>query len=163
MPSARKPAASRTSGRSKSSRGRKAVAKARKPAPARSQPEHERVRNLVALDAAALMSRIAARAGEMVGLFSLHRDREPLLTPLRSRLPEMSFRELSLLSAREQRAVSLFVEELEALRWYFRYTADMPSTAEQRFRQHRRGLEACYEQLVAAVGAPRADEPEPSR
>ncbi|MGI5861394.1 MAG: hypothetical protein ACOX6T_04970 [Myxococcales bacterium] len=161
MPRARKAASGRAKSRSNGSPGRKATARRRKLPSARPQSERERVRNLVALDAAALMSRIAARADEMIGLFSRHRDREPLLNPLRSRLPEMGFRELSLLSAREQSAVSAFVEALEALRWYFRYTVDMPSTAEQRFRVHRRSLDACYERLVAAVGPPRADEPEP--
>ena len=111
-----------------------------------------RVRNLVALDAGNLMRRLDAHAEEMIGLFSRLRDREPLLNPLRSALSTMSFSDLSLLEPRQQSAVGFFVEELEALRWYFRYTVDMPSAAEQRLRQHRRRLRLAYERLLESVG-----------
>jgi hypothetical protein len=116
----------------------------------------ERVRNLVALEAAGLMRRLAQRSEEMISLFSRLREREPLLAPLRSPLTTMSFEHLALLEPRQQSALGHFVDELEALRWYFQYTTDMPSSAQLRLRQHRRSLEAAYQRLAEEIGPAQA-------
>ena len=120
--------------------------------PRRRTPEPDRVRNLIALDAAGLVRRLAACRGEMIALFSRHRDRDALLTPLRSLGPTAAFHDLMLLEPVEQSAVAAFYEELESLRWYFRYTADMPSTAQGVFEAHWGRLSAAHEVLAALVG-----------
>jgi hypothetical protein len=114
--------------------------------------ERERIRNLIALDADALMVRLDERKDEMIAMFSRHRDREPLLSPLRSWVPSASFQEIVLLAPAQQGAVAHFYEELDALRWYFRYTADMPGTALQIFAHHRKRLVLAYEGLKDAIG-----------
>jgi len=119
---------------------------------ARRNSQKERVRNLIALDAGGVVQRLEERGDEMIAMFSLHRDREPLLSPLRSWVPSATFQELSLLSAEQQSAVTGFYEGLDGLRWYFRYTNDMPGTAQQVFAHHRKKLRAAYALLEAALG-----------
>jgi hypothetical protein len=119
---------------------------------ARRDTEKERIRNLIALDADGVMRRLEERKDEMIAMFSLHRDREPLLSPLRSWVPSASFQELAQLSTEQQTAVSAFYEVLDALRWYFRYTNDMPGTAQRVFAHHRRTLERSHQLLQAALG-----------
>ncbi|MGC4115956.1 MAG: hypothetical protein QM765_15490 [Myxococcales bacterium] len=119
---------------------------------AKRNSETERIRNLIALDAEGLVKRIDERKDEMIAMFSLHRDREPLLTPLRSWVPSASFQELSVLPTEQQTAVTAFYEVLDGLRWYFRYTNDMPGTAQQVFAHHRRKLESAYAALAGALG-----------
>lgn len=114
--------------------------------------EKERIRNLIALDAAGLMLRLEERKDQMIAMFSRHREREPLLTPLRSWVPSASFQELVLLSPEQQAAVTAFYEALDGLRWYFRYTNDMPGTAQQIFAHHRKTLAEAYEGLGRALG-----------
>jgi len=114
--------------------------------------ERERIRNLIALDARGLMQRLAERKDEMIAMFSRHREREPLLTPLRSWVPSASFQEIVVLSPEQQAAVARFYEELDALRWYFRYTSDMPGTAQQIFGHHRKRLGEAYAGLDEALG-----------
>lgn len=122
---------------------------------ARRPSEVDRIVSLIALDADALVKRLAERKDEMVAMFSRHREREPLLSPLRSWVPSASFQEIVLLSPALQAAVSGFYEELDALRWYFRYTNDMPGTAQQVFAHHLRKLEAAHARLVEALGPAR--------
>jgi hypothetical protein len=122
---------------------------------ARRVSERERIRNLIALDAYGVMKRLAERKDEMIAMFSRHREREPLLTPLRSWVPSASFSELALLPPEQQAAVARFYEELDSLRWYFRYTSDMPGTALLIFAHHRKRLWEAYEGLKGALGPPR--------
>jgi len=131
----------------------------------RRSPEFERVRNLVALDAAAVMARVEAHRDEMITLFSRHRDREPLLTPLRSLRSGAGFDDLSHLEPPQQTAVVGFYEELAALRWYFTYTDDMPGTAQRVFEQRHHRLCEAYARMVSALGAaaPSAPGKRPAR
>jgi hypothetical protein len=122
---------------------------------ARRVSERERIRNLIALDAHGLMKRLAERKDEMIAMFSRHREREPLLTPLRSWVPSAIFQEIVLLPPEQQAAVARFYEELDSLRWYFRYTSDMPGTAQQIFGHHRKRLAEAYDGLKDTLGPPR--------
>lgn len=113
-----------------------------------------RVRNLIALDAANIMRRLDARRGEMFALFSRLRSREPMLSTISTRYTTATFQELVHLPVREQSVVDQFYECLDALRWYFTYTEDMPSTAQQTFNTLYRRLEETHRQLVATIGHP---------
>ena len=110
-----------------------------------------RVRNLLALDAANIMRRLEARRSEMFVLFSRLRSREPMLS---TRYSSATFHELIHLPAHEQSVVDHFYECLDALRWYFTYTEDMPSTAQQTFNTLHRRLEEAHRKLVATLGHP---------
>ena len=122
--------------------------------------ERERIRNLIALDAQGVMARLEQRKDEMIAMFSRHRDREPLLSPLRSWVPSASFQEIVLLGPEQQAAVAAFYETLDSLSWYFRYTSDMPGTAQLTFAAHRKRLREAYQILQDALGPAR--EPKPS-
>jgi hypothetical protein len=111
-----------------------------------------RIRHLIALDAANVMRHLAARRDEMVSLFSRLRDREPMLSTVRSWFETVEFDALLSLHPGEQRAVNDFHHVLGELRWYLRYTEDMPSTVRTIVTQHSRALEAEYSKLIAALG-----------
>ncbi|WP_375768901.1 hypothetical protein NR798_45690 [Archangium gephyra] len=113
-----------------------------------------RVRNLLALDAANIMRRLESRRGEMFVLFSRLRSREPMLSTIATRYSTATFHELVHLPVREQSVVDHFYECLDALRWYFTYTEDMPSTAQQTFNTLHRRLEEAHRKLVAVLGHP---------
>lgn len=125
------------------------------PPPPRRSSERDRVKSLLALDAKSVMDRLAARRGTMIDLFSRHRNRDALLAPLRTLWPA-GFEALALLEPAEQAAAAAFYEELDALRWYFRYTDDMPSTAQQVFERHLRRLASAGAGLSALLGKDRA-------
>ncbi|KFA87585.1 hypothetical protein [Archangium violaceum] len=113
-----------------------------------------RVRNLIALDAANIMRRLDARRGEMFALFSRLRSREPMLSTISTRYTSATFQELIHLPVLEQSVVDHFYECLDTLRWYFTYTEDMPSTAQQTFNTLHRRLEEAHRKLVATLGHP---------
>lgn len=117
-----------------------------------------RIRNLIALDAANIMRRLDARRGEMFALFSRLRSREPMLSTISTRYTSATFQELIHLPVLEQSVVDHFYECLDALRWYFTYTEDMPSTAQQTFNTLHRRLEEAYRKLVATLGPPASSE-----
>jgi hypothetical protein len=117
-----------------------------------------RIRNLIALDAANIMRRLDERRGEMFALFSRLRSREPMLSTISSRYTAATFQELIHLPVLEQSVVDQFYECLDALRWYFTYTEDMPSTAQQTFNTLHRRLEEAYRKLVATLGPPLSPE-----
>jgi hypothetical protein len=119
---------------------------------ARRPSEKERIRNLIALDADGLMKRLGERKDEMIAMFSRHREREPLLSPLNTWVPSATFQEIAVLAPEQQGAVARFYEELDGLRWYFRYTSDMPGTAQQIFAHHLKRLAASYQELRGAIG-----------
>jgi hypothetical protein len=121
--------------------------------------EVARVRHLIALDAANVMARLRVRMEEMVTLFSRLRDREPLLTVIDSVVPSATFAELALLSPDEQRAVNEFYELLGDLRWYMKYTEDMPLQLQGRVVAMVAELEANYRLLSAVIGRPRQVAP----
>lgn len=111
----------------------------------------DRVRHLIVLDAQSVVRRLNAQLSAMIELFSRHRDRDPLLAPLRSWLPGATFDALAELEPDEQRATAAFLEELEALRWYCRYTSDMPNTAQQRLTRFASQLEIAADRLIRAL------------
>ena len=111
-----------------------------------------RVRHLIALDATSIMRRLEARRAEMFILFSRLRSREPMLSTLATRYTSANFHELAHLPVREQSVVDHFYESLDTLRWYFTYTEDMPSTAQQTFNTLHRRLEEAHRELIAALG-----------
>lgn len=116
-----------------------------------------RIRHLIALDATNVMRRLAARREEMVALFSRLRDREPMLETVRSWFGSVTVGELATLSVVEQSCVNSFYESLAELRWYLRYTEDMPGTVQKTAGQHQRQLTEAYSRLIAALGPPSAD------
>ncbi|RMG10973.1 MAG: hypothetical protein D6729_18635 [Deltaproteobacteria bacterium] len=121
----------------------------------RSDPEAAaRVRNLVALDAENVMRRLRERRGEMVTIFSRRREREVLLGAVRSYFEVAEAAHLVHLSPEEQSATSAFYEALDRLRYYFRYTEDMPGTVERVIEQHFAELRGHYERLVRILGGP---------
>lgn len=129
----------------------------RKPAP-KADETAIRVRNLIAQDAENIMRRLEARRDEMFALFSRLRSREPMLTTLSTRYTSATFHELVHLPARDLAVVNHFYETLDGLRWYFTYTEDMPSTAQQTFIAMHRRLEEAHRKVVATLGPPtRAD------
>ena len=122
---------------------------------ARRTSERERVLSLIALDATAVMKRLSERNEQMVLLFSRERDRNALLSPLRSWLMTARFPEIALLLPEQQVAVQEFYERLDALAWYFRYTNDMPGTVAESFALHLRALDASYHRLRHGLGPQR--------
>lgn len=114
----------------------------------------DRVRNLIALDAALIMRRLGARRDEMFTLFSRLRSREPMLSTIATRFTSATFHDLVHLPEREQAVVHGFYERLDEMRWYFTYTEDMPSTVQQTFTALHRRLEEAYRLLVVALGPP---------
>ncbi len=113
-----------------------------------------RVRNLIVLDASGIMRRLEARRGEMFALFSRLRSREPMLSTLATRYTSATFHELIHLPVREQSVVDAFYECLDTMRWYFTYTEDMPSTAQQTFTTLHRRLEEAHRKLLSTLGPP---------
>ncbi|NNB86686.1 hypothetical protein HJC10_19955 [Corallococcus exiguus] len=113
-----------------------------------------RVRNLLALDAAGIMRRLAARREDMFLLFSRLRSRGPLVETVASRYADGAFAQLIHLTEQEQAVVDHFYGRLDELRWYFTYTEDMPGTAHQTFNSLHRRLEESYRLFVDTLGLP---------
>jgi hypothetical protein len=114
----------------------------------------DRVRNLIALDAALIMRRLEARRDEMFTLFSRLRSREPMLSTIATRFTSATFHDLVHMPEKEQAVVHGFYERLDEMRWYFTYTEDMPSTVQLTFTTLHRRLEEAYRLLVVALGPP---------
>lgn len=111
-----------------------------------------RVRHLLALDADEVLRRLHARHLEMLTLFSRLRERAPMLETVATRHGSITFSELALLSPAEQLAVARFYERLEALRWYLRYTEDMPQKVQGQLAVHLEGLREAHVGLARALG-----------
>ena len=118
----------------------------------RTSSEGVRVRHLISLDAALVMKRLVERKEEMVSLFSRLRDRTPMTETLRSAFDTIRFTELALLAPREQLGVHHFYDLLDQLRWYVRYTEDMPSKVLTFLSLHVRLLEGAHHKLEALLG-----------
>jgi len=114
----------------------------------------QRVRSLIALDATNVVERLGLRREEMVALFSRLRDRGPLLAAIESWFPSATFAELASLEPHEQRGVSQFYELLGELRWYARYTEDMPLQVAQKIDRLIAGLAEGRRLLLAVLEAP---------
>lgn len=98
------------------------------------------------------MTHLAQRQSEMVALFSRLRNREPLAVVAHSWFEGVTFADLALLQPAEQRAVNQFHELLGELRWYLRYTEDMPLQLEQRLGVFARRLQERHALLTAVIG-----------
>jgi hypothetical protein len=109
----------------------------------------DRVRHLIAIDAANVMRRLDARAAEMVALFSRLRDRAPMLETVHAWFESAGFAEPA-----EQAVVNAFHEELGELRWYFQYTEDMPGTVQTTTAARLKRLHESHARLEAVIGAP---------
>ena len=115
------------------------------------------VRHLIALDAANVVKRLGTRQHEMVALFSRKRDRTPMMEAVRSVFASITFGELARLEPQEQRAVTVFYELLDELRWYLQYTEDMPTQVLTKVALFVGRLEAAHRTLVIAIGPASAD------
>lgn len=115
-----------------------------------------RVRHLIALDAANLMARLAARHDAMVSLFSRLRDRNPLLQTVHSWFLTADFAELAALEPFEQNAVNQFYSLVGELRWYLQYTEDMPALVRQKVTNFVRRLREAHLKLTQVIGPPDA-------
>lgn len=120
----------------------------------RRSPEHERVRHLVLLDARTVRERLFARLPRMVALFSRLRDRDALLTPVAALGGGVRFEDLVVFEPAEQQAIVRFNESVADLRWYLRWTEDMPGTLEDRLAAFARDVFAAHDALEAACTPP---------
>ena len=115
-----------------------------------------RVRHLVALDAANVMTRLTARYEVMVTLFSRLRDRNPMLQSVNSWFLSIAFADLAALEPFEQNAINQFYSLLGELRWYLQYTEDMPALVRQKVSNFVRRLETAHVKLTQVIGPPDA-------
>lgn len=159
IPKQPRPTTSRPSAKNAKASGRTSTSRAT-PRPGSPGTERERVRNLLAIDAANLVRRITKRYERMVEVFGHKRDRTALVEPLESWFGSITFRELVLFRPAEQRAIADFYAAIDELRWYVRHTEDMPGTLATVLESHRRDITDAYEVFRRAIGEPAAP-PEP--
>lgn len=134
----------------------KLLARLSKPGVDRWERDTARVRHLLALDADAVMKRLAAKQDEAVGLFSRLRTRDGLVELCKSLFTSATFSELVRLEPPEQEAVQAFHAVLHELRWYVTYTEDMPSTVKSTVTLYVTRLQDLHRALVAVIGGPDA-------
>ena len=132
------------------------LARLSRPGADRWEADTTRVRHLLSLDADAVMKRLVAKQDEAVGLFSRLRTREGMVELCRSGFTTITFSELVRLEPREQQAVEAFHQVLNELRWYVRYTEDMPSTVKSTVTLYVARLDELHHLLNAAIGPPDA-------
>lgn len=134
----------------------KLLARLSKPGVDRWERDTARVRHLLALDAEAVMRRLASKQDEAVGLFSRLRTRDGLVELCRSLFTSATFSELVRLDPAEQEAVQAFHGVLHELRWYVTYTEDMPSTVKSTVMLYVTRLADLHRGLVAVIGGAEA-------
>lgn len=132
------------------------LARLSKPAADRWEADTAKVRHLLSLDADAVMKRLVSKQDEAVGLFSRLRTREGMVELCRSGFTTITFSELVRLDPGEQAAVEAFHHVLNELRWYVRYTEDMPSTVKSTVTLYVARLDELHHLLNAAIGPPDA-------
>ena len=132
------------------------LARLSKPGADRWEADTARVRHLLSLDADGVMKRLVAKQDEAVGLFSRLRTREGMVELCRSGFTTITFNELVRLEPKEQQAVEAFHHVLNELRWYVRYTEDMPSTVKSTVTLYVARLDDLHALLNAAIGPPEA-------
>ena len=132
------------------------LARLSKPAADRWEADTARVRHLLSMDADSVMKRLVSKQDEAVGLFSRLRTREGMIELCRSSFTTITFSELVRLNPEEQLAVEAFHHLLNELRWYVRYTEDMPSTVRSTVTLYVTQLEGLHRQLNAMIGPPEA-------
>lgn len=119
----------------------------------RAPGERGKILHLVALEAEALVARLAARQAAAIDQFGRERDRGVLLDLLRSRAPTMTFGEVAALTPPQQLAFEQFQAEIDALRWYFRSTTDMPGALRLAAEAARRRVGERHARLVEVLGS----------
>ena len=127
-----------------------------KPGADRWEADTARVRHLLSMDADTVIKRLASKQEEAVGLFSRLRTREGMVELCRSGFTTITFSELVRLDPAEQQAVEAFHHVLNELRWYVRYTEDMPSTVKSTVALYVGKLDGLHRLLNAAIGPPEA-------
>ncbi len=127
-----------------------------KPGADRWEADTARVRHLLSMDADSVMKRLASKQVEAVALFSRLRTREGMVELCRSGFTTITFSELVRLDPAEQQAVEAFHHVLDELRWYVRYTEDMPSTVKSTVTLYVARLDGLHRLLNAAIGPPEA-------
>ncbi len=127
-----------------------------KPGADRWEADTARVRHLLSMDADSVMKRLASKQDEAVGLFSRLRTRDGMIELCRSGFTSITFSELVRLDPAEQQAVEAFHHVLNELRWYVRYTEDMPSTVKSTVTLYVVKLDGLHRLLNAAIGPPEA-------
>ena len=132
------------------------LARLSKPGVDRWEADTAKVRHLLSLDADAVMKRLASKQDEAVGLFSRLRTREGMVELCKSNFGTITFSELVRLEPTEQAAVEAFHHTLNELRWYVRYTEDMPSTVKSTVALYVGKLVGLHRLLNAAIGPPEA-------
>lgn len=132
------------------------LARLSKPGADRWEADTAKVRHLLSLDADAVMKRLVAKQDEAVGLFSRLRTREGMVELCRSGFTTITFSELVRLDPVEQEAVEAFHSVLQELRWYVRYTEDMPSTVKSTVTLYVARLDELHHKLNATIGPPEA-------
>jgi hypothetical protein len=133
------------------------VAHLTRPARVRWEDETARVRHLIALDAQDVFLRIRDQHEEAVALFSRLRTRDALTDLCRTLYASITFADLARLSPAEHKVIAAFYACVEQLRWYVRFTEDMPSTVKSTVAQFHRRLEHLHRELTIALGPPEAD------
>jgi len=86
----------------------------------------DRLRQLLALEIARIVSDFELRKDFLKHVWSAHRDRRPFLDTVFSRWTTVGFPDLALLTTEEVAAVDTFFTEVEDFRLYISYTNDMP-------------------------------------
>ncbi len=86
----------------------------------------DRLRQLLALEIARIVSDFEIRRDFLKFVWSAHRDRRPFLDTVYSRWTTVGFPDLALLKTEEVAAVDTFFSEVEDFRLYISYTNDMP-------------------------------------
>jgi hypothetical protein len=109
------------------------------------------IRHVITLEATSLMLRLAQRQGEMVSLFSRLRDREALLAPFHSLLDSIAFESVASLTEPEQKSLSDFRELIHEMKWYLKFTEDMPTGVQLKLTSFIKRLEAAYAELSWAL------------
>ena len=132
------------------------LARLSKPGHDRWEADTARVRHLLSLDADTVMKRLVSKQDEAVGLFSRLRTREGMIDLCKSGYTSITFSELVRLDPAEQAAVEAFHHVLHELRWYVRYTEDMPSTVKSTVTLYVARLDELHHLLNAAIGPPDA-------
>lgn len=132
------------------------LARLSRPGADRWEADTARVRHLLSMDADSVMKRLTSKQDEAVGLFSRLRTRDGMVELCRSGFTTITFSELVRLDPTEQQAVDAFHHVLNELRWYVRYTEDMPSTVKSTVTLYVAKLDGLHRLLNAAIGPPEA-------
>jgi hypothetical protein len=88
----------------------------------------DRLRQLLALEIARIVSDFEIRRDFLKFVWSAHRDRRPFLDTVFSRWTTVGFPDLALLETDEVAVVDTFFSEVEDFRLYISYTNDMPES-----------------------------------